>query len=607
MNPFLAMLSQGKAILFDGAMGTMIYDKGIYINQCFDNLNLTQPRLIEEIHEEYVKAGCDVVETNTFGANRVNLARYALADRVRDINRAGAQIARSAAGSAVLVAGSMGPFTTNVEPLGAVTVPEAEEAFREQAEALIEGGVDLLILETFDQLEMLEAALAAVLPGKKVPVIAQISVNEDGRTVYGTSLEQAIQFLNGTAADVIGLNCTVGPAPMLDLLKKMVRLTDKPVSVQPNAGYPRHVGGRNIYMTTPEYLSEYAVQFLSSGAAIIGGCCGTTPKHIRAMKQAIKSRFPEKRDTVVEERSDRDAVETVPLEKKSALGAKLARGEFVVSVEITPPRGCDASAVIDSSKLLKQNGIDAVNIPDGPRASARLAPMPLAILLEREAGIETVLHYTCRDRNIIGMQYDFLGAYAAGLRNVLIITGDPPKLGDYPNATAVFDLDSIGLVRVVRGLNHGYDVGRHPIGTPTGFLIGVGANPGFEDQEREIERLFQKKEAGAEFLITQPVFDIAQFEAFMKRIDGLDIPVIAGLWPLVSHRNAEFMNNEVPGVIVPEPILERMRRAGTGPEAVKEGIAIARELLENMRAMIQGVQISAPFGRVQYVLDVLKG
>lgn len=607
MNPFLAMLSQGKAILFDGAMGTMIYDKGIYINQCFDNLNLTQPRLIEEIHEEYVKAGCDVVETNTFGANRVNLARYALADRVRDINRAGAQIARSAAGSAVLVAGSMGPFTTNVEPLGAVTVPEAEEAFREQAEALIEGGVDLLILETFDQLEMLEAALAAVLPGKKVPVIAQISVNEDGRTVYGTSLEQAIQFLNGTAADVIGLNCTVGPAPMLDLLKKMVRLTDKPVSVQPNAGYPRHVGGRNIYMTTPEYLSEYAVQFLSSGAAIIGGCCGTTPKHIRAMKQAIKSRFPEKRDTVVEERSDRDAVETVPLEKKSALGAKLARGEFVVSVEITPPRGCDASAVIDSSKLLKQNGIDAVNIPDGPRASARLAPMPLAILLEREAGIETVLHYTCRDRNIIGMQSDFLGAYAAGLRNVLIITGDPPKLGDYPNATAVFDLDSIGLVRVVRGLNHGYDVGRHPIGTPTGFLIGVGANPGFEDQEREIERLFQKKEAGAEFLITQPVFDIAQFEAFMKRIDGLDIPVIAGLWPLVSHRNAEFMNNEVPGVIVPEPILERMRRAGTGPEAVKEGIAIARELLENMRAMIQGVQISAPFGRVQYVLDVLKG
>ncbi len=607
MNPFLAMISQGNAILFDGAMGTMIYDKGIYINQCFDNLNLTQPRLIEEIQDEYVKAGCDVLETNTFGANRVNLAKYALADKVREINSAGAGIARSAAGSTVLVAGSMGPLSTNVEPLGAVTAREAEEAYREQAEALIEAGVDLLILETFDQLEMLEAALAAVLPGKKVPVIAQVSVNEDGLTTYGTSLEQAIRFLNGTAADVIGLNCTVGPAPMLDLLKKMVRLTDKPVSVQPNAGYPRHVGGRNIYMTTPEYLSEYAVQFLSSGAAIIGGCCGTTPKHIRAMKQAIKSRYPEKRDTVVEERSDHDAVETVPLEKKSALGAKLAQGEFVVSVEITPPRGCDAAAVVDSAKLLKQNGIDAVNIPDGPRASARLAPMPLAILLEREAGIETVLHYTCRDRNIIGMQSDFLGAYAAGLRNVLIITGDPPKLGDYPNATAVFDLDSIGLVRVVRDLNHGHDIGRHPIGKPTGFLIGVGANPGFEDQEREIDRLFQKKEAGAEFLITQPIFDIAQFEAFMKRIDGLGIPVIAGLWPLVSHRNAEFMNNEVPGVIVPEPILERMRRAGTGPEAVKEGIAIARELLENMRALIQGVQISAPFGRVQYALDVLKG
>ncbi len=607
MNSFLSMLEQGRAILFDGAMGTMIYDKGIYINQCFDNLNLTQPRLIEEIHAEYVKAGCDVLETNTFGANRINLAKYALADKVREINIAGVGLARSAGGPGILVAGSMGPLSTNVEPLGAVSCKETEEAYREQADILVEGGVDLLILETFDQLDMLEAALAAVLSEKKVPVIAQVSVNEDGRTTYGTSLEQAVQFLNGTSADVIGLNCTVGPGPMLDLLKKMTHMTKKPISVQPNAGYPRNVGGRNIYMTTPEYLSEYAVQFLSSGASIIGGCCGTTPKHIRAMKQAIKSRYPEKPKAIVEEAPARDQVEAVPLEKKSAFAAKLARGEFVVSVEITPPRGCDASAVIESSKLLKQNGIDAVNIPDGPRASARLAPMPLAILLEREAGIETVLHYTCRDRNIIGMQSDFLGAYAAGLRNVLIITGDPPKLGDYPDATAVFDLDSIGLVRVVRGLNHGYDIGRHPIGRPTGFLIGVGANPGFEDQEREIERLFQKKEAGAEFVITQPVFDIRQFEAFIKRIGGLGIPVIAGLWPLVSHRNAEFMNNEVPGVVVPQAILDRMRKAGTGPEALSEGIDIARELLENMKGMIQGVQISAPFGRVQYALDVLKG
>jgi 5,10-methylenetetrahydrofolate reductase len=367
------------------------------------------------------------------------------------------------------------------------------------------------------------------------------------------------------------------------------------------------VGGRNIYMTTPEYIAEYAVQFLGGGASIIGGCCGTTPKHIRAMKQAIKSRYPEKKQTVVEEAPSHDEVDIIPLESKSALAAKLARGEFIVSVEITPPRGCDATAVIESSKLLKQHGIDAVNIPDGPRASARLAPMPLAILLEREAGIESVLHYTCRDRNIIGMQSDFLGAYAAGLRNVLIITGDPPKLGDYPDATAVFDLDSIGLVRVVRGLNHGYDIGRHPIGKPTGFLIGVGANPGFEDQEREIDRLFQKKDAGAEFVITQPVFDIRQFETFIKRISGLGIPVIAGLWPLVSHRNAEFINNEVPGIVVPQPILDRMRTAGTGPEAVKAGIEIARELLESMKGMIQGVQISAPFGRVQYALDVLKG
>ncbi|MBN2161086.1 MAG: bifunctional homocysteine S-methyltransferase/methylenetetrahydrofolate reductase [Spirochaetes bacterium] len=606
MHPFLSKIAEGRAILFDGAMGTMIYEKGIYINQNFDNLNLAQPRMIEEIHAEYVKAGCDVLETNTFGANRIALAKYALADKVREINIAGVRIAR-AAGPELLVAGSIGPLSTNVEPLGAVLRDEAVDAYREQSSALIEGGADLLILETFDQMEMLVAAIEAVLRDKKVPVIVQLAFNEEGHTAYGTSLEQAVRYLNETDADVIGMNCSIGPAPMLELLKKMVRLTDRPLSVQPNAGYPRNVGGRNMYMTTPEYLSEYAVQFLSNGASIIGGCCGTTPRHIRAMKQAIKSRYPEKRGTVVEDTAARDTVDVVPMEQRSAFAAKLARGEFVVSIEITPPRGSDASAVIASAKLLKEQGIDAVNIPDGPRASARLAPMPLAILLEREAGIETVLHYTCRDRNIIGMQSDFLGAHAAGLRNVLIITGDPPKLGDYPYATAVFDLDSIGLVRVVNGLNHGHDIGQHPIGKPTSFLIGVGANPGFEDQEREIDRLFQKKEAGAEFVITQPVFDIKQFEAFIRRIGGLGLPVIAGLWPLVSHRNAEFMNNEVPGVVVPQSLLDRMRRAGTGSEAVAEGVLIAQDLLNKMKGMIQGVQISAPFGRVQYSLDVLKG
>jgi len=606
MHPFLSKLAEGRAILFDGAMGTMIYDRGVYINQCFDSLNLTQPRMIEDIHAEYVKAGCDALETNTFGANRINLAKYALAESVRDINIAGARIAR-AAGPGLLVAGSIGPLSTNVEPLGAVSRADAEDVYREQADALIEGGVDLLILETFGQMEMIRAAAEAVLPNKKIPVIFQLAVNHEGRTDYGTPLEHAVAFLNETDVDVIGLNCTIGPAPMLDLLKRLTRLTMKPISIQPNAGYPRLVGGRNIYMTTPEYIAEYAVQFLGAGASIIGGCCGTTPRHIRAMKQAIRSRYPEKRENRIEKAAPRDAVEPVPLADKSRLAAKLARGEFAVSVEITPPRGCDASAVIESAKLLKQNGIDAVNIPDGPRASARLAPMPLAILLERDAGIETVLHYTCRDRNIIGMQSDFLGAHAAGLRNVLIITGDPPKLGDYPYATAVFDLDSIGLTRVVSGLNHGHDIGGNPIGKPTAFCIGVGANPGFEDQAREIDRLFQKKEAGAEFIITQPVFDIAQFESFMTGIQGIGIPLLAGLWPLVSFKNAEFMNNEVPGVIVPQSILDRMRGAGTGPEAVKAGIQIAHELLREMKGMIQGVQISAPFGRVQHAIDVLEG
>jgi 5,10-methylenetetrahydrofolate reductase len=452
---------------------------------------------------------------------------------------------------------------------------------------------------------MIETALEVALNPKKVPVIAQFTFNEEGLTEYGTSLEQAVLYLNETDADVIGLNCTIGPAPMLNLLKRMSGLAKKPVSIQPNAGYPRLVGGRNIYMTTPEYLSEYARQFLSNGASVIGGCCGTTPRHIRAMKQAIKALYPEKKHTVIEAPPAAEKIREIALEEKSRLANKISKGRFVVSVEITPPRGCDPSAVIESAKLLYRNGIDAVNIPDGPRASARLAPMPLAILLEREARIETVLHYCCRDRNIIGMQSDFLGACAAGLRNVLIITGDPPKLGDYPDATAVFDLDSIGLVRVVNGLNHGFDIGRHPIGSPTGFFIGVGANPGLDDTGREISRLHQKKEAGAEFVITQPVFDIAQFESFIRRIEGLGIPVLAGLWPLVSYKNAEFMNNEVPGVVVPASILDRMYRVGSGPESIREGIQIARELLKQMEGMIQGVQISAPFGRAQYALDVL--
>lgn len=605
MNKFVDMLARGKAVLFDGAMGTMLYEKGIYINQSFDGLNLTQPRMIEDIHREYVRAGCDVLETNTFGANRINLARHSLADRAREINVSGARIARAAAGNDVLIAGSIGPFVQNVEPLGPVSRKDALEAYREQADALVEGGVDLLILETFAQLEMIETALEVALNPKKVPVIAQFTFNEEGLTEYGTSLEQAVLYLNETDADVIGLNCTIGPAPMLNLLKRMSGLAKKPVSIQPNAGYPRLVGGRNIYMTTPEYLSEYARQFLSNGASVIGGCCGTTPRHIRAMKQAIKALYPEKKHTVIEAPPAAEKIREIALEEKSRLANKISKGRFVVSVEITPPRGCDPSAVIESAKLLYRNGIDAVNIPDGPRASARLAPMPLAILLEREARIETVLHYCCRDRNIIGMQSDFLGACAAGLRNVLIITGDPPKLGDYPDATAVFDLDSIGLVRVVNGLNHGFDIGRHPIGSPTGFFIGVGANPGLDDTGREISRLHQKKEAGAEFVITQPVFDIAQFESFIRRIEGLGIPVLAGLWPLVSYKNAEFMNNEVPGVVVPASILDRMYRVGSGPESIREGIQIARELLKQMEGMIQGVQISAPFGRAQYALDVL--
>ncbi len=599
-------------LLCDGGMGTMLYAKGVYINTCFDELNIANPGLVREIHAEYLRSGADVIETNTFGANRFKLRKSGLEDRTVAINRAGAVVAREAAGADALVAGSIGPLGVSVEPWGPVPAAEAGEAFAEQAEALAAGGVDLFILETFSDLNEIRAAIGAVRRGGRgLPVVAQMTIGEDGASRYGTTPEDFTRKLEEWGADAVGVNCSVGPAPMLECIERMARVTDLPLSAMPNAGLPREVDGRNLYLCSPDYMAEYAKRFILAGVKLLGGCCGTTPAHIKAMRGAVRALRPPRRPLVSVLRTESEGPRIEPPAKRdrSELGRRLEDGEFVVSVEVVPPRGPDPSKTLEAARTLADKGILCVNIPDGPRASARMSPMALAFLLARQTRIEPILHYTCRDRNLLGMQSDLLGIFAHGIRNLLIVTGDPPKMGDYPSATAVFDVDSIGLVGVVDSLNRGTDIGGKTINGPTGFLIGVGANPGAVNPGHEISRLEAKVRAGAEFVITQPVFDVRKLEDFLGAVSGLHVPVIAGLWPLVSLRNAEFMNNEVPGASVPDGIMDRMRRAqDRGPEeAREEGVRIARETLAAIKPLVRGVQISPPLGRYDLALRVLEG
>jgi methionine synthase / methylenetetrahydrofolate reductase (NADH) len=614
-----ALLDPQRIVVFDGAMGTMLYSKGVFINQCYDELNVRAPELVREVHRQYIKAGADVIETNSFGANRLKLAQYGLQTEVKALNRAAATIAREEAGGRVLVAGAVGPLGVRIEPYGPTSTEEAQDIFREQMEGLKEGGVDLFLLETFSDLhEVHEALLAARSVDPKLPVIAQMTIGGDGHTPYGASPEDVARALDRWGADVIGLNCSVGPQTILECIEKMVAVTGKKLSAQPNAGMPRDVGGRSMYMASPEYMATYARHLIQAGAKVVGGCCGTTPEHIRAIVEGVRPLQPrlavgasgpgaERQDASSTGAAPRKiGVEPTPFAERSRFAERIAQGAFVTSVEIVPPRGVDASRMLADVKKLKQAGIDAVNVPDGPRAQSRMGALLTSVLIEQQAGIETVTHYACRDRNLLGMLSDLLGAAAVGLRNLLIITGDPPKMGPYPDATAVFDIDSIGLTNLVRNLNRGLDPGGNAIGAPTKFAIGVGVNPAAIDLEQEIRRFEWKVDAGAEFAITQPVFDAAQLERFLERISHVRIPVIAGIWPLVSVRNAEFLANEVPGVSVPESIIARMRRANdqSKDHAVAEGISIAREMLERVRAAVQGAQVSAPFGKVELALEV---
>src|SRR5579863_894641 len=596
-------------VLCDGAMGTLLYARGVFINRCYDELNLSQPDLIRAIHHDYLQAGAEIIETNTFGANAFRLARHSIADKVRVINRAGARLAREAAKSFdVWVAGSVGPLGTRIEPLGKTSFEEARQAFREQIEALAEGGVDLLILETFGYLEELrQAMLAAKDVGAKLPLVVQVTIDEDGNCLDGSTPETFAPRLEEWGADVVGCNCSVGPVDMLEAMERVRAATSLPLSAQPNAGIPRSVEGRNIYLCSPEYMASYARRFVMAGVRLVGGCCGTTPDHIRVMKSALRVGEARAKTALAQVKAETKpaAAPDVALEKRSKLGAKIAHREFLTMVEIVPPKGTDIHKEVEGARFLKSVGVDAINIPDSPRASARISNQALSLLIQREVGIETILHYTCRDRNVLGIQSDLLGAAATGIRNLICITGDPPKMGDYPDATAVFDVDSIGLVNIVHNLNRGLDIGGNPIGAGTGFVIGVGANPGLSDMDEEIRRFEYKVEAGAEYAVTQPVFDLGLLENFLRRIEHCRIPVVAGIWPLVSVRNAEFMKNEL-RVSVPDSILERMAAAKTPEGAREEGVAIAREMLVAVREMAQGAQISAPMGRYSLAVDVLE-
>ncbi len=613
MKNFREILETDSIYVFDGAVGTRFYDKGIFINRSYDELNLVQPDIVREVHSEYIKAGADIIETNTFGATRHKLQQYGLENKLKEINIAGARLAREAAGEDVFVAGAIGPLDLRIEPYGPTSFDEAKEMFAEQVAALLEGDVDLFILETFSDLSEIQQAIKAVKELCDLPIIAQMTIKTDGKTVFGADVEIVAQRLEQYGADVIGLNCGVGPTHILTALEKMRGATTKKLAAQPNAGLPRDVQGRQFYMSSPEYMSKFAKRFIKAGASFVGGCCGTTPQHIKLIADSVRAHSPRQLKTnknitesaKVNELTPLD-IKVVPAEDRSKWARKVARGEFVTSVEVLPPKGCDAQKTLDSIRLLVDAGVDAVNIPDGPRAQTRMSAQATAILVEQQVGIEAVLHYCCRDRNLLGMMSDLLGAAALGLHNLLIITGDPPKMGPYPDATAVFDIDSIGLTNMVNKLNHGLDLGNNPIGRPTSFSIGVGVNPGAINLEEEIRRFEWKVEAGAEYAITQPVYDTEQLHSFLKKIEHVRIPIIAGIFPLVSIRNAEFMHNEVPGVNVTSDILDRMRKASdkSKEEAREEGIKIARESLVEIRDLIQGVQVSAPFGNVKYALQV---
>ena len=606
VKPFLERLREG-IVVCDGATGTMLYARGVFVNRCFDELNLSNPGLVQGIHQEYVEAGADVIETNTFGANRFKLGPHGFESQVARINREGARIARAAAQGQALVAGSIGPLGKPLEPFGNITFDEAVGAYREQAEGLAEGGVDLFLLETMPSLDHARAAVTAVKTVCELPLVVSLTFNEEGTTFYGEKPEDVVRKVEEWDVAVVGANCSQGPQPMLETMKRMAAAaTRAKLSAMPNAGAPALVDGRYVYLCTPEYMASYARRFIAAGVSFVGGCCGTTPPHIRNIVRSVRMVQPA-RDVVTLEAPARskEAPTPIPREDKSPLARKLGK-QFVVSVELDPPKGADPGRIVDRAQYCKENEVDAINVADGPRASARMSAQSLCVLLQNKVGMDTILHYTCRDRNLLGIQSDLLGAYALGLRNILAITGDPPKLGDYPDATAVYDVDSIGLIRIIDHLNHGCDLAGNLIGPALGIHIGCGADPSKPDWDKEIRRLEAKVAAGAEYVMTQPVYDPRTVEKFLSSVRHLEVPILIGILPLYSHRNAEFLHNEVPGMRIPDDIRERMQKAGSGEAAQAEGVAIAQDSLRAARDLAQGAYVMPPFNKVELAVRVIE-
>ena len=621
---FLDAVSSGVLVV-DGAMGTQLYERGVLYSACFEELNISRPQLVKKIHDDYVRAGAQVLETNTFGANALRLEKHGLSDRVREVNLAAVRIAREAAGARAYVAGSIGPSGYFLGKPSAEDVSKVRAALFEQAQALIEGGVDVLILETMRQTSELEIAMeaarmATAVSRPRVPVIASASIDEQARMADGTSTGELARMLRDWGADVLGINCSDGPMNVLEGVEPMLGV-GLPVLAVPNAGLPRRIDERLVYVSTPEYFGVHARRMFKLGVKLVGGCCGTTPEHVKRIAAAARMAGSASEGEVRPEptgsfeipsgerepRSVPGAASAVPFAEKSELARKIAEKKFVVSVEVNPPVGLDPGRAVEAARMLKRGGVDVVNIADGARAQARMMNLALAVRLQREVGVEVILHVCGRDRNLLASLAHLLGASDLGIKNLVIITGDPPKMGDFPDATAVYDLDSIGLLKLAARLNHGIDPGGKPLGGVTRFVLATGAEPAALNYERELGRLAQKKAAGAELVMTQPVYDPAVLERFLTDIEPLGLPVLVGLLPLASHRNAEFLHNEVPGMAVPEPVRERMRKAGAGPSARAEGVAIAREMLAIVRGRVAGAYIMPPLELYELALQVIDG
>ncbi len=603
-HPFRARLARGP-LLCDGAMGTLLYDRGVPFDRCFDALNLIDRERVLNVHLDYLRAGAEMIETNTFGANAVKLAAHGLGDRVRDVNWHGAKIAKEARdiiGQAVWIAGSVGPLGKPVAPFGRIPAEEARDVVRLQIDALVEGGVDVLILETFMDLDELLEAVRAARSASDLPIIAQMSFTEDGRTRHGHGSAEVVAALEQAGVDVIGANCGVGSVPLLEVIQQMAATARTPLSAQPNAGFPALVEGRYLYQSSPEHMAQYARRMVEAGAVIIGGCCGTTPVHIAAIGRAIADLRPQMGRTVIAPSPLPPEPAAPSVDQPTQLAEKLGR-TFVISVEVDPPKGLDATKDLEGARLLKDAGADVIDVGDSPIGRVRMGALAMCVLIHQQVGIETIIHFTTRDRNLMGVQADLIGAHALGVRNILALTGEPPR-GDYPNVTAVFDVDSPGLVRIIRQFNEGLDLSGKSIGRPARFLIGCALDMSPETLDRELPKLERKLEAGANFFMTQPIYEPETLDLFERRVGKLPVPVLVGVLPLQSFRHAEFLHNEVPGITIPKWVRAGMEAAGNAGR--EEGLRLARELLDTLLARIDGAYFMPSFGRYEIVATLVR-